>query len=78
MAFKTKAAPVKEAEVEKGKRPDFVIRSRQSPDSDFFVTIGAAWEVEVKGEKAFSVRLHTVPTNWDGSCLMLPPLADKE
>lgn len=58
----------------KGKRPDFVLRARQSPDSDFFITIGAAWKVSVNGEDGYSVKLTAIPVGgWDGSILMLVP-----
>lgn len=74
MAFTKGKAPAKEEE--KGKRPDFIIRCRQSPESDFYLTIGAAWKVQVNGEDAYSVKLTSIPTQWDGSALMLPPKAE--
>jgi hypothetical protein len=58
---------------EKGKRPDFTIRARQSPESDFFITVGAAWEIVVGDKTAYSIKLTSMPINWDGSALMLVP-----
>ena len=52
MAFQKKGK-----EPEKGKSPDFVVRARQTPDSDFFVNCGAAWKVEVNGKEAISLKL---------------------
>jgi hypothetical protein len=69
----TKGRPPQKEEESKGKRPDYVIRCRQAPDSDFYLTIGAAWRVQVNGEDAFSIKLTSIPTNWGGSALMLVP-----
>lgn len=69
MATKAKQE-VKEPEK---RQPDFVCRARQHPDSEYWVTIGAAWSYR-NGEPGYSVKLHTTPTNWDGSFLMMPPL----
>ena len=59
-------ASKKEKEPEK-RKPDFVVRCKQSPDSDFWQTIGAAWSADINGKTGYSVRLHLIPTNWDGS-----------
>ena len=69
-------ASKKEKEPEK-RKPDFVVRCKQSPDSDFWQTIGAAWSAEISGKTGYSVRLHFIPTDWDGSFLLMPPLEDK-
>jgi len=60
-------------ESERGKSPDFVIRARQGPNSDFFVNVGAAWYVDVNGKQGISVKLNLLPIGSDGSFLMLPP-----
>ena len=60
-------------EPERGKSPDFVIRARQGPNSDFFVNVGAAWYVDVNGKQGISVKLNLLPIGSDGSFLMLPP-----
>ena len=64
---------VAKKEPEKGRKPDMVIRARQSGDSDFFITLGVAWEVEVSGQKAYSIKMQCVPIGWDGSALMMVP-----
>ena len=62
-----------------GKRPVFNIRARTDPGNDAsFTTIGACWEIEVDGKLAYSVKLHSIPINWDGSCLMVVPKESKE
>ena len=58
----------------KGSPPDFNIRARTQPGVDAsFKTIGVAWKVKVNGEEGFSIKLHSTPINWDGSCLMQLP-----
>jgi len=75
MAFSSK----KQAKPEPDKRkPELVARTKQSPDSDFWVTIGAAWSADINGQAGWSVKLHTVPTNWDGSFLLMPPKTDEK
>lgn len=67
-------ASKKEAAREPDKRqPDFVVRCKQSIDSDFWMTIGAAWSADIHGKTGYSVRLHMIPTSWDGSFLLMPP-----
>ena len=59
------------------RKPDFVARAKQSPDSDFWMNIGVAWSFK-DGKPGFSVKLHSIPTNWDGDLILLPPLPDKD
>ena len=42
-----------------------------------WVGIGAAWPLR-SGEPGFSVRLTTVPLNWDGRFVLLEPLPNEE
>lgn len=76
MAFSKKAA-AKQAEPEKGKRPDWVVRARQEPGSDFFINAGAGWNVEVNGKQAISLKINAMPVASDGSFLLLPPLPEE-
>ena len=77
MAFgKKKEAPVEEP---KGKQPDFVARARQAPNSDYYMTIGAAWRRKNdQGEEFISVKINNQPVGWDGSFLLMKPLPPKE
>lgn len=72
MASKVEKVPEKAKEPEK-RKPDFVVRCKQSTDSDFWTTIGAAWSADINGKAGYSVRLHLIPTSWDGSFLLMPP-----
>lgn len=60
-----------------GKRPDFNVRARTEPGNDAsFKTIGAAWRIDpakLDGAEGFSVKLHSIPINWDGGCIMVVP-----
>ena len=77
MAFgKAKAKPVEET---KSKQPDFVARARQSTDSEYYQTIGAAWRRKNdKGEEFLSVKINSQPVGWDGSFLLMRPLPKDE
>ena len=77
MAFaKKKPEPVEEP---KGKQPDFVARARQAADSEYYMTIGAAWKrTNDKGEEFVSVKINNQPVGWDGSFVLMKPLPPKE
>jgi hypothetical protein len=53
----------------KGSRPVYNARAKQSPDSGYITTIGAAWEFK-EGE-GLVVKLHFLPL--DGSFISVPP-----
>lgn len=71
MVFIKKAAPKKEEENKR--KPDLIARCKQSPDSDFWITVGAAWSADINGKEGYSVKLHSAPIDWDGSFLLMPP-----
>lgn len=54
----------------KGSKPQYIVRARQTPDSDFMITIGAAWEF--KDGDGFVVRVDMLPTKWNGTMLLTP------
>jgi hypothetical protein len=72
------AAKVKDkvVEDEKGRKPDWVVRARQEVGSDYWMTVGVGWDVEVKGKKAISLKLHSYPVSGDGGFLILPPFEE--
>lgn len=74
MAYQNK--PKGKEQEKKGNAPDFTLRARQEPNSDYFIQLGVAWRIEVNGKEAFSIKMHSIPTNWDGSALMLMPKED--
>ena len=65
------AKPKAVAEKPKGARPTYNARVRQNPDSDFMVTIGAAWPFN-EGD-GLVVNLNLIPTNWDGKFILEHP-----
>jgi hypothetical protein len=56
-----------------GRRPDYVVRAKQSPDSEYWNTIGAAWSF-LDGKPGYAIRLHTIPVMWTGEFILVPPL----
>jgi uncharacterized protein (DUF736 family) len=70
MSFKT---------AEKGDKPDFIVRARQERNSKLFQTIGAAWRRQDRnGSELISVKLNSVPISFDGSFILVAPLANEE
>ena len=55
----------------KGEKPVFRARAKTDPKEGFMVTIGAAWPFKEGG--GYVVRLETIPVNWDGSFILVPP-----
>ena len=51
-------------------KPRYIARAKVG---NGWVSIGAAWDVR-SGEDALSLQLTTVPLNWDGRFVLLPPL----
>jgi hypothetical protein len=54
-----------------GRKPSHIIRARQSPDSDFHITVGAVWPFR-EGE-GYVIKLQALPVNWNGDLLMVVP-----
>jgi uncharacterized protein (DUF736 family) len=56
------------------RQPDYVVRARQSPDSEYWLTIGAAWTANFKdGTTGISVKINNQPIGWNGDCLLMRP-----
>lgn len=55
-------------------KPQYVARAKVQ---NGWVNIGAAWPLR-SGEDGFSLKLTTVPLNWDGRFILLPPLNNEE
>jgi len=55
-------------------KPDYVARAKVG---NGWVNIGAAWPLR-SGEDGFSLKLTTIPLNWDGRFVLLPPLDSGE
>ena len=54
------------------RRPVYIVRAKESPDSDRWLSIGAAWDF--RDGEGFVVRIQSTPLQWDGSCILVPPL----
>ena len=50
--------------------PQYVARAKVGSG---WTNIGAAWSLR-SGEDGFSLQLTTIPLNWDGRFVLLPPL----
>lgn len=55
-------------------KPEYIARAKVG---NGWVSIGAAWRLR-SGEEGFSLKLTTVPLNWDGRFVLLPPLENGE
>jgi hypothetical protein len=51
-------------------KPTYVARAKVG---NGWTNIGAAWPLR-SGEDGFSLKLTTIPLNWDGRFVLLPPL----
>lgn len=60
----------------KGDKPHFIIRARQEPESDYLTTVGSAWKFK-KGD-GYVVKIYSMPVNWDGSFILVPPFEKEE
>ena len=60
----------------KGDKPVYTARAKQSPESDYMQTIGAAWSF--KEGQGLVVKLTAQPFGWDGSFILVPPYENKE
>ena len=57
-------------------RPKPVFNARAKVGNGW-VNIGAAWPLR-SGEDGYSLKLTTIPLNWDGRFILLPPLPNDE
>jgi hypothetical protein len=55
-------------------KPKYIARAKVGTG---WTSIGAAWELR-SGEDGFSLKLTTIPLNWDGRFVLLPPLENGE
>lgn len=80
MAASAKAkAPAKQEAASEKRMPDMIARAKQAPDSEYWMNVGAAWTYTNKdGVVCYSVRLNNVPTQWDHSFVLVPPLPPRE
>lgn len=56
------------------RRPEFIARAKVG---NGWINIGAAWSLK-SGDEGFSLKLTSVPLNWDGRFVLVRPLATDE
>lgn len=60
------------------KKPAFVLRAKQAPDSDYWQSCGVAFEANINGAVGYSLKINSLPTDWRGDLLMMPPRSEDE
>lgn len=62
------------------RQPDFVVRAPDATKRGRWVTVGVAWQTELRDRSTgYSIKLNSIPVgDWDGTLMLLPPLADRE
>ena len=68
-----KPAPKEE---KKESKVAFVLRAKQAPDSEYWMSAGVAFEANIGGEVGYSIKLNQLPVNWNGDLLMMRPKED--
>ena len=68
-----KTATVRQITPEK-RLPIFTVRAKDGANPRGWITVGAAWDFK-DGSPGLAVKLNSLPLNWDGSLVLLPPLA---
>ncbi len=58
------------------RRPVYIARAKENPDSDRWLTIGAAWDF--KDGEGYVIRIQSTPLQWDGSFILVPPLENSD
>lgn len=53
-----------------GGKPVYLAKAKQSPESEFMLVIGAVWAF--KNGDGFVVKLHSLPTSWNGDLILVP------
>ena len=56
------------------RQPVFTVRAKDGANPKGWITVGAAWDFK-DGSPGLAVKLNSLPLNWDGSLVLLPPLA---
>jgi hypothetical protein len=63
-------------------KPALIARAKLSSRSDDaneparWITLGVAFEANIKGELGYSVKLNVIPVGWNGDLLLMPPQDD--
>ena len=58
-------------------KPVLIARARiEGKDPPRWVSIGAGFKADFNGRDGLSVQLHSLPFNWTGSFVLMPPLEE--
>jgi uncharacterized protein (DUF736 family) len=77
LVMATKLAKKEEPKNAEKRQPDYVVRCKQSPESEYWLTIGAGWTAAFKdGSSGISVKINNAPMGWNGDCLLMTPKAE--
>jgi len=62
------------------RQPDFVVRAPDSSKRGRWVTVGVAWQSELRDKSiGYSIKLNSIPVGeWDGTLMLLPPFNERE
>lgn len=61
------------------KQPDYVVRARDHRDRKFWHPVGSAWNaVSRNGVPYISVRLNSIPINFDGTLALIESNKDRD
>jgi uncharacterized protein (DUF736 family) len=61
------------------KRPDYAVRARDHRDKRFWHTVGSAWNATSRdGVVYISVRLNSIPINFDGTLALIESTKDRD
>ena len=82
---KSEKIAVETPKEEGGRKPDFILRcrsrlpiGREHPNDVPYITIGALWSVDIKGKPGYSVKINSIPPQFDGSAVAMVPLTEDE
>lgn len=57
-----------------GTKPDFIVTGRMNGDNKTWANVGAAWHTTTRDGKPYiSVRVKSIPINWDGTLALHEP-----
>ncbi len=67
-------ATAKRPQVRERPKPRYILRAKVG---NGWTTIGACWPLR-SGEDGFSIKVTSVPLQWDGRAVLLPPLDNEQ
>ena len=65
------------APADEKRQPVFIVRAKDGPNPQDWGTVGAAWDFK-DGSPGYFVKLKSLPLQWDGTLIFLPPLSNDD